>query len=145
MADVIQNASSEFWQAPVTAASAPNAQPELAEVCPGCSSEFVVGAGFCHVCGVCRSKTASVAQTGQRWLAFARHLQFHHIKEHVGLPTSALVAFLLGVGCALAALLVSFVFSAGTTSDWQAVQIWRIQWLLASAASFLSGILLNRK
>jgi multisubunit Na+/H+ antiporter MnhB subunit len=55
-----------------------------------------------------------------------------------------MVAFLAGITCALAAMLVGFVFSANTVLDWQAVQVWRIEWLLGAAAAFLAGILLKR-
>ena len=75
---------------------------------------------------------------------FARHLEFQRIKERIGLPTIALIAFLIGIACAIAAILVGFIFSANTVLDWQAVQVWRIQWLLASVAAFLAGILLKR-
>jgi len=71
-------------------------------------------------------------------------LEFHRIKGKIGLRTSAMVAFLAGLTCALAATLVGFVFSANTVLDWQAVQVWRIEWLLGAAAAFLAGILLKR-
>jgi hypothetical protein len=36
--------------------------------------------------------------------------------------------------------------SVHDTADFEAVQLWRIQWLIVSCASFLAGILLrNRK
>jgi hypothetical protein len=44
----------------------------------------------------------------------------------------------------IAAIGVGFVFSAATVLDWQAVQVWRIQWLLAAVAAFVAGILLKR-
>jgi hypothetical protein len=71
-------------------------------------------------------------------------LEFHRIKERIGLPTAAMIAFLAGITCVLAAVLVGFIFSANTVLDWQAVQLWRIEWLLAAAAAFLAGILLKR-
>ena len=142
MAEVVQNANSEFWRAPVAQAAA---APALPEVCKHCASECVVGAGFCHVCGAHRSEPVPVPPPSWgRYLELARHLEFHRIKERVGLPTSALIAFLIGMACALAAVLVGFVFSANTVLDWQAVQVWRIEWLLGAAASFLAGILLRR-
>jgi hypothetical protein len=36
------------------------------------------------------------------------------------------------------------MFTAGTVLDWQAVQIWRVEWLLGAAAAFLAGILLKK-
>jgi hypothetical protein len=71
-------------------------------------------------------------------------LEFHRIKQRIGLRTAAMAAFLVGITCALAAVLVGFIFSANTVLDWQAVQVWRIEWLLAAAAAFLAGILLKR-
>jgi hypothetical protein len=146
MAEVVQNANSEFWRAPaVQPVETTAAAPVLPEVCKHCSSEFVVGAGFCHVCGAQRSEATPVhASSWNRYRDFARHLEFHRIKERIGLPTAAMVAFLAGITCALAAVLVGFIFSTNTVLDWQAVQVWRIEWLLAAAAAFLAGILLKR-
>jgi hypothetical protein len=147
MAEVAQNTSSEFWRAPVGAAEVVPSAPVLADVCPSCKSEFVVGAAFCHACGAQRASDSVLprAQSWGRYLELARHLEFQQIKERVGLPTAALVAFLIGIACGVAAVLVGFIFSANTVLDWQAVQVWRIQWLLGSAAAFLAGILLNRR
>ncbi|HEX6503016.1 MAG TPA: hypothetical protein VF011_07180 [Terriglobales bacterium] len=146
MAEVVQNANSEFWRAPVSQPSeAGSPVPALPDTCKQCSSEFVVGAGFCHVCGAQRSAPVLAVQgSWTSYLELARHLEFNRIKERVGLPTPALVAFLLGIACALAAVLVGFIFSANTVLDWQAVQVWRIQWLLGAAAAFLAGLVLKR-
>ena len=56
----------------------------------------------------------------------------------------ALVFFVVGVACALAAIAVGFLYTANTVLDWQAVQLWRIEWLLGSAASFLAAIALKK-
>ena len=147
MAEVVQDANSEFWRAPVVQPleTPAGAQP-LPEACSRCSAEFVVAAGFCHVCGAERAKTTHNVSSawGRRCLNIARQLEFHQIKERVGLRTAALVAFLAGITCALAAVLVGFIFSASTVLDWQAVQLWRIEWLLGAAVAFLGGILLKR-
>jgi hypothetical protein len=42
------------------------------------------------------------------------------------------------------ALAVSVFFSARTVLDWQAIQLWRIEWLLAAVAAFVAGCLLKR-
>jgi hypothetical protein len=42
------------------------------------------------------------------------------------------------------ALAVSVFFSVRTMLDWQAIQLWRIEWLLASIAAFLVGMLLKK-
>jgi len=146
MAEVVQDANSEFWRAPVAQPlETPAGKHALPEVCTSCSAEFVVAAGFCHVCGAERAKTTdSISSAWGRSIEIVRQLEFHRIKERIGLPTAALVAFLAGITCALAAVLVGFIFSASTVLDWQAVQLWRIEWLLGAAVAFLAGILLKR-
>jgi hypothetical protein len=56
----------------------------------------------------------------------------------------ATVAFLLGVLCLAGALAVSLFFSARTALDWQAIQLWRIEWLIAAIAAFVAGCLLKK-
>jgi hypothetical protein len=64
--------------------------------------------------------------------------------ERLGLTTPAVIAFLFGVFCVVGALAVSVFFSARTVLDWQAIQMWRIEWLLASIAAFVVGLLLKK-
>ena len=73
-----------------------------------------------------------------------RYLHFHEIKRWVGLPTASLVAFMIGLGCIAGAICVSFIYKAQTFADWQAIQFWRIEWLLGATASFVVAILLKR-
>lgn len=75
------------------------------------------------------------------WLYY---LHFHEIKRWVGLPTAALVAFMIGLGCVAGALGVSFFYKASNLAEFQAIQLWRIEWLLAATASFVAGILLKK-
>jgi cytosine/uracil/thiamine/allantoin permease len=56
----------------------------------------------------------------------------------------AVIAFLVGLLCAVGALAVSVFFSVRTVLDWQAIQLWRIEWLLAAVAAFLAGCLLKK-
>jgi hypothetical protein len=141
MADLAQHAQGDFWQAPMATADArPSVRGNtLDEACAQCGSEFVMGAGFCHVCGSARELQVD-SPVAPGW---TRYLQFHQIKRAFGLPSASLTAFLLGLGCGFAALLVGFIFSANTVLDWQAVQMWRIEWLLAAVACFVAGILLR--
>jgi hypothetical protein len=62
----------------------------------------------------------------------------------LGLTTPAVVAFLIGAFCILGALSVSLFFSVRTVLDWQAIQLWRIEWLLAAVAAFVAGLLLKK-
>jgi len=54
------------------------------------------------------------------------------------------IAFLSGVVCVAGALAVSLFFGARTVVDWQAIQLWRIEWLLAAVAAFAAGCLLKK-
>ena len=156
MSEVAQNAEQDFWRPPVVppaVALEPATQPSLIEVCDGCETEFIPGSRFCHVCGAARSeKTASHVQKWLRQaLSWVHHLEFHNIerwivntRQRLGLPTMSLAAFAVGLGCLLFAVGVGLFFSVRTTLDWEAVQVWRIQWLLGASASFLAGILLKK-
>jgi hypothetical protein len=64
--------------------------------------------------------------------------------ERLGLQAPAAIAFLLGVLCVIGAFAVSVFFSSRTLLDWQAIQLWRIEWLLAACAAFVAGCLLKK-
>jgi len=143
MSQAIPNAPQEFWQPPVVQQEA--TQPALPAACPRCNSEFMVGAGFCYVCGAARArKVPTPPPSWAQYLQYLKVLEFQNIKSWLGLPNAALVAFLIGVGCILGALAVGLIFSVQTLADFQAIQLWRIQWLLAALAAFVAGILLKR-
>jgi len=76
-----------------------------------------------------------------RWL---RYLHFHEIRTRIGLSTASLIAFVLGLVCIAGALMVGLL-TAKTLVDWQAIQMYRIEWLLAATAAFVAGILLKKK
>jgi len=130
----------EYWRP-----ANPNARREIpidarlrSEVCEGCGSEFVIGARFCHVCGAHRRDEASATP---RWMQI---LDFDHIRGVLGLSIASLIAFIFGVICVVAAVSVGFIYSANTLVDWQAVQTWRIEWMLAAVVAFAAGILLKK-
>jgi len=144
MSEVIQETPQEFWRPPII-------QPEvtastLVEVCNRCETEFMVGAQFCHVCGADRqAKTGSPAEPiWMRALEFLKVLEFQSVKERLALSTASLVAFFAGLGCILAAIAVGLIYSAQNFADFQAIQLWRMQWLLAAVAAFVAAILLKR-
>ncbi|MGA8153209.1 MAG: hypothetical protein WB952_19815 [Terriglobales bacterium] len=142
MSEVMPNTPREFWSPPVAQPDA--AAPPLAGACEDCGSEFMVGARFCHVCGTSRQIEVSPERGWDRVWALLRILEFHAIKAWFGLPTGSLVAFLIGLGCVLAAISVGMIYSVQTLADFQAIQLWRIEWLLAAVAAFVAGILLKR-
>jgi hypothetical protein len=136
MSEVVHNTPQEFWRPPVVQ---PAVGSGMTEACQGCGTEFMVGARFCHLCGTVRGALAR--RSSARW---ARYLEFHHIREGLGLSTGSLVAFFLGLGCVLAAIAVWIVYSVQTINDLWAVQLYRMQWLVAAVAAFAAGILLKK-
>jgi hypothetical protein len=155
---------------PVVEAIVPLLASEMAETCGDCASEFMIGAKFCHACGSSRPALASAGaqdgvarlwtraaimagQTGNvfsnvlRTLtlpAWLRYLHFHEIKRTVGLSTGAFIAFMVGLGCVAGAIGVSLFFKSSNLAEFQAIQMWRIEWLLGATASFVAGILLKK-
>jgi hypothetical protein len=137
MADVVHDAQHEFWRPPVVAAEA--ARAGMVEVCDGCATEFMVGSLFCHACGAAREARTSAAA---HWTLY---LQFHNIKRTLGLSTASLVAFVVGMACLLmAGIAVGMIYSVQTFNDFQAVQLFRMQWLLGAIAAFAAGLLLKK-
>ena len=177
MADLAQGAHQEFWRPPSVRMTEEveigHSISTMAEACPGCGSEYLLGSRFCHSCGGrrpeamslgARADAAAVAKLWEkgvyrvqaavsgiswRWLKFPsmpswlHYLHFYEMKSRIGLSTGSLIAFVAGMACVLGALLVG-LFTAKTLVDWQAIQIYRAEWLLAATASFVLGILLKK-
>jgi hypothetical protein len=93
-----------------------------------------------------RSASASTATAWRKisFPAWVRYLHFHEIKRWIGLPTASLIAFMIGLGCVAGAVGVSLFYKASTLAEFQAIQMWRIEWLLAATAAFVAGILLKK-
>ena len=137
MSDVVREAQHEFWRPPV--AQAETARPGMVEVCNGCTTEFMVGSLFCHVCGASREAHPAAAA---HWTVY---LEFHNIKRALGLSTASLIAFLAGMVCLImAGVAVSMIYSVQTFNDFQALQLYRMQWLLGAIAAFAAGLLLKK-
>jgi hypothetical protein len=174
MADVVRDAQQEFWQSPTLAGDTilPSPVPQdTTAACVGCHSEFMIGARFCHTCGLRRPELVKAESDANatagfwarnvalvrpwldsvadywgeipfpRWL---RYLHFHEIQRWVGLSTASLIAFIIGMGCVAGTLGVSLFYRASNLAEFQAIQMWRIEWLLAATASFVAGILLKK-
>ena len=144
MSEVIDNTPQEFWRPPITQIEP--AVPAMVEVCDRCETEFMVGAKFCHDCGAARQLVASrdASHVWTRALELLRVLEFHNVKEWLGLSMASLIAFFAGLGCLLAAIAVGAIYSVQTLADFQAIQSWRMQWLLAALVAFVAGILLKQ-
>ena len=130
----------EFWK-PVVSPRQESAPAEGAgQVCDHCGTDFLVGSRFCHVCGADRNPDlAGPPTTGIReWFDFAS------LREALGQTSGSVIALFLGLACLVAAAITGFLYTATTVLDCQAVQIWRIEWLLAALAIFAAGILLKK-
>lgn len=174
MSEVVQSTQEEFWRPPSHRlepdALVRESTPAMAESCPRCGTEYLLGSKFCHSCGVRRPQAVSSAAkadaealaglwersvqrvhsaiSGISWSQFRfpswlRYLHFHEIKSHLGLSTGSLISFVIGMVCVAGALLVGLL-TAKTLVDWQAIQMYRLEWLVAATASFVLGILLKK-
>ena len=145
MSEVIHSAKHDFWRPPIVQ-EAVAAAPAFVEACDGCGAEFMVGARFCHGCGSVRQTQAHPLSqhNWMRYLQFLRALEFQNVQNWLGLPLPSMIAFVAGVGCLLVALFVGLVYSVQTFQDFQAIQFWRMQWILGAVAAFVAGILLKR-
>jgi hypothetical protein len=134
----------EFWRPPVEELQASAAQfssNSSGAVCESCQSDFVMGARFCHVCGTERNPRLSPGIS--LWQRVRNYIAGMHLSGVLGLSTASLVAFSIGAICVLGAL-GQGLRDPHTVLDWQAVQLWRIQWLLGGIAAFAAGILLKK-
>lgn len=138
MAEALEQAQHEFWRPPVKASEVA-AGTDRSETCNECGTEFIVGARFCHSCGTSRPDSSAV-----RTVEIPGLTELTAIGKRFGLSKASLAAFLFGVLCMVGALSVGIVFTAHTTLDWQAIQLWRIEWLLAAIAAFGAGLLLKK-
>src|ERR1700693_803335 len=156
---------------PAAEAILPTPNPEMAEACADCGAEFMIGARFCHTCGQrrpafstaapdaallsglwgrnmtwARSQSDAIAAAWRKVSlpGWVRYLHFHEIKRWIGLPTAAMIAFMIGLGCVAGAIGVSLIYRASNLAEFQAIQMWRIEWLLAATASFVAGILIKK-
>jgi hypothetical protein len=144
MAHMAQNYEErqEFWK-PVIAHRQENqlAASTVEQICQNCGSDYLMGSRFCHICGADRHINLADSNPS----GITTRFDFIGLRDALGQSTGSLVALILGCACLLAAAVTGFLFNATTLLDWQAVQIWRIEWLLAASAMFVAGLLLRKK
>jgi hypothetical protein len=139
MAEAADQVQHEFWRPPMPAPVAV-ASPDRSATCR-CGTEFIVSSLYCHACGAGRPDLrVGVSRT----LEIPGRAELAALGNRLGLTMPALIAFLAGALCVVGSLAVSVFFSARTLLDWQAIQLWRIEWLLASVAAFVAGCLLKK-
>ena len=140
MPEALRDPAQEYWR-PVRPTMAPSASPILAKsLCEHCGAEYAIGARYCHVCGADRNP-----EPAGRSFAWFQIFDLDLFRQRMGLGIASLVFLILGLTCMVATALTGVVYTARNLVDWEAVQIWRVQWLLAAIAAFLVGILLRKK
>ena len=139
MAEVVQNVKQEYWRP--SGSGRVVVDPIPTDATCECGAEYLMGARYCHICGADRVPNMGLGRYTFNWVEW---LDFASIRERTGFGTVSLVLFVVGVACAIAALAVGWLYTANTLQDWQAVQLWRIQWLLGAGVAFLAAIALKR-
>jgi len=133
--------SQEYWR-PANPDVARLIEPTpIGAACWRCGMEYSPAARFCHICGSSRERESRVTFPPS---ASARVSRVRSLASRLGLSPVSLAFFLVGAICLVAALVTGAIYKTDTLVDWQAVQLWRIEWLLAASAAMLAGILLKR-
>ena len=71
-------------------------------------------------------------------------MSFETIRRKLELSLGSLLFLILGLACMIGAVITSVIYKTESLVDWQAMQVWRIEWLLGAAAALLVGILLKK-
>ncbi len=145
MAGIAQNPQADFWQRPVEfpIPSLVGFKRALPNSCATCKSEFLVGARFCHSCGAARQATSAETELAGG-ISGSSNKPLAQLGLTFGLSGAPLIAFAVGLLCLVAALLVGILHPTYDALDFQALQWWRLQWLISALAAFAAGILLKR-
>ncbi len=142
MARLARSASQEYWR-PADPTTARIARPFLTnDLCADCDTEYSTGARFCHLCGKERYRKP-VAPPDP--MTFADFFDLAVIRHRLGLSVLSLLFFLAGIACLVVTLSVGILYRPESPVQWQALQFWRVEWLLGAAAAMLAGILLKKK
>jgi hypothetical protein len=145
MAEVSKGLSQEYWRPAPT----PGNQFKMhgfqvqgnEGFCTICGTSYAPGALFCHLCGLSREDDLRVKERNpiMDWL------DLEHIREQSGLSTLSLVLVLAAAVFMLATVMTGLVYTTSTVAEWQAVQTWRIEWLLATVAALMAAMLFKSK
>ena len=139
MAQAAHKTDQDYWR-PINPSVAQLVQSKPI-VCPFCAAESPAEAQFCHSCGSILKERPVTSRESR----FAYLLNIENLGKRLGLPLSSLFFFTLGIACMVAVVVVGLLYRADTLVDWQAIQIWRVEWLLGACAALLAAILLREK
>jgi hypothetical protein len=141
MLQAAKGSSKEYWRSPNPEVMRMVSTMPAPSSCWHCGADYAAAAHFCHLCGSERDRPLAIADDLDDSVESS---QTTGLLDQLGLTVSSLIFSLLGMSCMVAALLTGILYKADTLVDWQAVQLWRIEWLLAASAALLAGILLKR-
>lgn len=141
MADITRGPSHEYWRPAPSAGSPFRAGPTPGNetCCAICGTPYASGARFCHTCGMNREDALENRNPIKDWL------DFDAMRTRLGLSTTSLVFVLAAAVFMLATMMTGLVYNTSTLAEWQAVQTWRIEWLLATVAALLAAMLFKGK
>ncbi len=141
MASAAKSTSQEYWR-PANPDVA-RVVPSLRGICWHCGMDYTPGARYCHSCGV--SREASNIEAFPQAKRPEPGTDLSSTFRRFGVSAPSLVLLVIALVCTLAAVMTGVVYREDTLLDWQAVQMWRIEWLLGAAVGLLAGILLRAK
>ena len=141
MGQSARSGSQEYWRPANPEVMRLVERPLTGAKCWRCEEEYPPGARFCHVCGSEREPRA-VTPAGS---SSAAELQPQSLRQRLGLSRPCMAFFVLAMILLIAAMATGWLYKTETLVDWQAVQLWRIEWLLAASTALLAGILLKKK
>src|SRR5262249_48281437 len=134
-------ARAEFWK---PAASTRTEDGVVSPHCESCGAECVPDSLYCHICGsdrqaavdteAARHVPAVVRFASRVVVRLASHSvvrlssRIALLRDSLGQTNASLGALFAGCFCLVAAGVIGFFFSATKLLDWQAVQLWRIEW-----------------
>jgi hypothetical protein len=142
MADMKRESAEEYWRPAPNAASAFPTQLRAREeeaFCAFCGTPYAIAARYCHFCGLSRESAQEKRNPIKHWLDVAA------IQSRFGLPMLSLILMLAALLFAVATVMVGLLYDTATLAEWQAVQTWRIEWLLATLVALLAAVLFKTK
>jgi hypothetical protein len=144
MAEFSRELSKEYWR---PAPSAGSLQSHVYQTqgneafCSICGTPYAAGARYCHLCGESRDEDLRFEHTNR----FMNRLDFDVLRIQFGFSTWSLVFLFAASVFLLAMLMTGAIHNAATPAEWQAVQTWRIEWLLAAVAALLAANLFKSR
>ena len=142
MADFTRELSQEYWRPSQPSGGQQHGFHTQGEAfCNVCGTPYAAGARFCHLCGLGRDEDLHAEKTNQllEWMDIGA------IRMQFGLSNVSMVFLLAATIFMLATVLTGLVYNTSTVAEWQAVQAWRVEWLLATVVALLAAMLFKKQ